>query len=404
MKAPIPIQSKNNINRHDIKSTVALVSCRQYDDSEVKEAVDKGIQLLGGISAFAAPGEKILLKPNLLIGDEPSKASTTHPTVLKAVAQAFIEAKADVSYGDSPGLGKPERAARGAKYQEIAQSLGLRLADFVSSQIVSFPQALLAKQLHLAKGALDADGIISLPKMKTHGFTRVTGAVKNQFGCIPGMRKAEFHVKMPDIYEFSKVLVDINLYLKPRLYIMDGIIAMEGNGPRGGEPVNMNVLLFSSDPVAIDTVCCRLMNLKPHFVPTNPIGHEAGLGTSDLNHIDIITSTGEPVGTFIKIDFKAVHRPPDRIISSPFYPKFLKNRISPRPVILKQNCIRCGKCVLQCPVKPKALNWPKAMSDKEKPLPNFNYNRCIRCYCCQEICPEKAIKIKTPLLGRLIHR
>ena len=201
------------------QANVAVVRCENYQPDRVATAVKKGINLVGGVSSFANPGEKILLKPNLLVGDKPEKGATTHPQVLQAVGQVFKERGAALSYGDSPGLGKPGRAAQQAGYKDAADSVGMRLADFQTAVTVAFPEALLAKQLVLAAGALEADGIISLSKMKTHGFTRVTGAVKNQFGCIPGLRKAEYHVKMPDVYDFSRVMVDINRYLKT--YILD---------------------------------------------------------------------------------------------------------------------------------------------------------------------------------------
>ncbi|MCP5103405.1 MAG: DUF362 domain-containing protein [bacterium] len=378
-------------------STVVVIRCEDYTIENVRDAVKRGIDLLGGVSVFARPGEKIVLKPNLLVGDHPDKSVTTHPAVFRAVGEIFKAGGADMFYGDSPGKGKPERIAKQAGIKDEADSLGIRPADFQTAVKVSFPGALLAKQLRPAAGALDADGIVSISKMKTHGFTRITGAVKNQFGCLPGLQKAEFHVKMPDIYDFSKVLVDINNYLKPRLFIMDGITAMEGNGPRGGEPREMKVLLFSTDPVALDAVFCRLIDLNPEFVPTMKFGKKTGLGTYKTNEIQLLGDALEPL---INKNFQAVRRPPDRLASAKYFPTFLKNLVSPKPVINEDRCINCGSCVLQCPVTPKAVDWPQG-NKKEKPV--YNYKHCIRCYCCQEICPEKAITIKVPPLGRLIH-
>ncbi|MCP4154698.1 MAG: DUF362 domain-containing protein [bacterium] len=374
---------------------VALIGCDSYREEPVYQAVKKGVHLLGGLSCFANPGETIVLKPNILVGDIPEKASTTHPAVFTAVAKIFKESGAKILYGDSPAVGTMERTAK-TGLNAAAEELGIQQADFRTPVKVSFNNALLAKQLALAKGALDADGIISIPKMKTHGFTRITGAVKNQFGCLPGLQKAEFHVKMPDIYDFSKVLVDINNYLKPRLYIMDGIIAMEGNGPRSGDPVAMNVLLLSSDPVALDAVFCRLIHMNPECVPTMAFGKESGLGTYLADEIDII---GDSIHNYANKNFCAVRKPPYRFVSSWYFPNFLKNYISPKPIIDKNRCSLCGQCCQQCPVKPAAL-----LNDKNnEKIPVFNYNRCIRCYCCQEICPQKAISIKTPILGKLIH-
>ncbi len=381
-----------------MKSTVAVIRCESYDEGDVKRAVREGIERVGGVSSFAKAGERIVLKPNLLAGDPPEKAVTTHPSVFTAVGEVFKSTGAVVLYGDSPGKGKPERIAQQAGIKDAADALGIELADFRTAVTVSYPEALLAKQLSLAAGVLEADGIISLPKMKAHGFTRITGAVKNQFGCLPGLQKAEFHVKMPDIFNFSKVLVDINTYLKPRLYIMDGIVAMEGNGPRGGEPVGMNVLLFSTDPVALDAVFCRLIDLKPEFVPFMAFGEESGLGTYQWDAVELV---GDDIGGLVSRDFKVERRLVDRMVSAGSFPPFLKRLISPRPVINYDYCINCGSCVLQCPVEPKAVDW---VGGGEGGKPVYDYPRCIRCYCCQEICPEKAITIKVPLLGRLIPR
>ena len=382
-----------------MRSRAAVIQCEEYSEEKVRKAVQRGIELLGGVSRFAGVGEKIVLKPNLLAGDHPDKAVTTHPMVFAAVGDVFKQSGARVFYGDSPGKGKPERIAKQAGIKERADALDIRLADFQTAIRVSFPGALLAKQLSLAAGALEADGIISIAKMKTHGFTRITGAVKNQFGCVPGLQKAEYHVKMPDIYDFSKVLVDIDRFLKPRLYIMDGIVAMQGNGPRGGEPVKMNVLLFSEDPVALDSVFCRLIDLDPEFVPFMRLGRETGLGTYMGDEIEIV---GHPdIESLVNKSFRVVRRPPDRFASSRAFPAFLKNLVSPRPVIIEETCVNCGSCVVQCPVSPKAVDWPEGKPGKK---PVYNYKRCIRCYCCQEICPEKAVTIDVPLLGKFIYR
>ena len=249
------------------KSKVALIRCETYDDETVLNSVRRGVELLGGLATYAKPGERIVLKPNVLIGSNPDSCVTTHPAVLKAVGRLFKEAGAIVSYGDSPAFGKCEFNLRLAKLKQVGDEIGLVVADFDSGRAVSHKEALLIKSFTIANGVLEADGLVSLPKFKAHPLVRFTGVIKNQFGCIPGLRKSQFHSKLPDPYDFATMLVDLNTFIKPRLFIMDGIMAMEGNGPRSGDPKRMNVLLLSSDPIALDATACRIIDLTPRSCP-----------------------------------------------------------------------------------------------------------------------------------------
>jgi len=379
------------------KSAVALVRCVEYRDELVSQAVKRGIDLLGGITAFVRPGEKIVMKPNVLIGSDPARSVTTHPTVFRAVGKLLQKAGAVVSYGDSPSFGRCELNLRMAGLKAVGDELGLTLADFDHGREVVHKTALLNKKFVFANGILEADGVVSLPKLKTHGLTRFTGAVKNQFGCIPGILKGQFHMKMPDPYDFATMLVDINTFVRPRLYVMDGIVAMEGNGPRNGRPHPMNVLLFSRDPVALDAVACRMIDLNPEFVPTSRPGEKSGLGTYHDDNIDVL---GDKLETFVARDFQVVRKPPVPATSGAVR-TFLKNQLTPRPVIDQAKCTACGTCIEMCPVGPTALDWMR--HEAGQPL-KYNYSQCIRCYCCQETCPEGAITIRRPILGRLLFR
>lgn len=375
---------------------LALVRCEDYDESRVYDAVEKGLSLLGGAERFITPGETILLKVNLLAGAAPAKAVTTHPSVLKAVAQHFQHAGANVTYGDSPGFGRPESAAEHAGLAEVARSLNLEFADFNTGKAVSFHEGHLIKQFTIARGVLEADGVISLPKMKTHALTRMTGAIKNQFGCIPGLLKGEFHARLQDLEQFAQMLVDLTLLIRPRLYIMDAVVAMEGNGPRGGNPRPMSALLFSSDPVALDTAACRMMTLDPAQVPTIRRGEESGLGTPAPSEV-----LGDPLESFLARDFDAKRGKaiPTGSMNG-LLARLLRNILVPRPVLDPSRCTRCGTCVNVCPATPKAVDFRQNSSISP---PTYDYSLCFRCYCCQEMCPESAISVKTPLVGRLLH-
>jgi uncharacterized protein (DUF362 family)/Pyruvate/2-oxoacid:ferredoxin oxidoreductase delta subunit len=379
------------------KAKVALVRCGTYEEGKVFEAVHSGLNLIGGISAFTKPGEKIVMKPNVLIGSNPESCVTTHPSVFKAVGRILKESGTTVYYGDSSAFGKSETNMRKSGLKQAGDEMGFLLADFDSGRLVHHKDGVLIKNFTIANGALDADGIVSLPKFKTHGIVRFTGAAKNQFGCIPGLLKGQYHVKLADPYDFSTMLVDLNMVLKPRLYIMDGISAMEGNGPRSGKAKKMNVLLFSSDPIALDATACRIIGFDPEFVPTSSPGEKAGLGTYHAENIEVM---GEDIVSFLDSSFNVVLTPPMRCTSGRLR-TFVKNQICERPVIDRSKCSICGTCVKMCPVEPKAVNWHTG--DKTRP-PSYKYNRCIRCYCCQETCPEGAISIENPFLSKIFSR
>lgn len=378
--------------------SVAVIRCDSYKPERVLNSLRKGIDIMGGISSLFRSGESILIKPNMLIGDHPDKGVTTHPVVLAGLADILLENNYSVTYGDSPGFGSLKRASDGSGIKTVFDQRDIPPSDFETVEHVSFPGGSILKRVPLAKGVIESEALISVSKMKTHGFTRITGAVKNQFGCVPGLIKSEFHVKMPDTLNFSKVLHDINNLIKPRLYIMDGIMAMEGNGPRGGNAVPMNTLLFSTDPVALDMVFCKLIDLDPEFVPTMRSPEDENLMIYSYKDVEL---AGDDINSMINPEFNVTRKKFERFPSAGSFPTFLKNLISPKPVTDYNTCKNCGKCVLQCPTDPKSVNW---RDEGDFPYPVYDYKTCIRCYCCQEICPHKSITIKTPLLGKLIRR
>jgi uncharacterized protein (DUF362 family)/NAD-dependent dihydropyrimidine dehydrogenase PreA subunit len=383
------------VNETAKKSKVALVPCASYDDAEVLAAMKTGLDIIGGIGCFVKPGEKIVLKPNVLIGASPDKCVCTNPAVLKAAGKIFLEAGAVVTCGDSPGFGGAGLNMSLAGLKQAADEIGIGPADFSHGRAVMHQKALLNHRFVIANGVLDADGLISLSKLKTHGLTRMTGAVKNQFGCIPGMLKNQHHARTPDPYHFAMMLVDLNTLIKPRLFIMDAVMAMEGNGPRSGKPRKMGVLLLSTDPIALDAVVCKLINLDPAFVPTSVPGEKAGLGTYHYENIEIVGAKAEDYicGDFDVVRKPVVARARGRVST------FIKNRFSPRPTIDPPLCNQCGTCVENCPVTPKAVDW--VGGDQTRP-PVHNYDRCIRCFCCQELCPQGAISVQETLLGRML--
>ena len=379
-----------------VKSRVALAACGDYDDAKVYAAVKKCCELIGGIENIIKPGEKIILKPNVLLGSAPEKCVCTHPSILKAAGRLLKEAGARVSCGDS-AFGSAVMHMRMSGLKQAADDLNIPIEDFSKGIAVSNPDGLLMKRFTIAEAVWAADGLVSLPKLKAHGLTRITGAVKNQFGCLPGLLKNQQHARLADPHDFSTMLVDLNMAIKPRLYIMDAVMAMEGNGPRSGTPRKLGVIMVSTDPVALDAAACKLVNINPEFVPTMGPGEKAGLGTHHYENIEFL---GDDIENLICKDFICVRKPVEHDESGAIK-TFFKNRISPRPVIDKKKCTMCGICVNHCPVFPKAVEW---VNNNHKRPPRHNYGRCIRCFCCQEMCQSEAIEIKETLLGRVFYR
>ncbi|MFH1446126.1 MAG: DUF362 domain-containing protein [Chloroflexota bacterium] len=385
----------SNYTYPSTKPKVALVRCESYAETELEQTVARGLNLLGGADTFFNPGETLLLKPNILIGENPKKHVTTHPAVFNAVAKALQEAGAQLTYGDSPAFGPPQVSTALSGLAAVADALNIPLADFVHGQLVSFPQGNLIKQFTIARGVLAADGIISISKFKTHALTRLTGAVKNLFGCIPGLLKSQFHATLNDELQFGKMLLDLNSLLRPRLCVMDAIMGMEGNGPRNGTVRKVSLLIFANDPSAMDAVAARLMALDPLLVPTLAAAEEWQAGTAENYKL-----LGDPIEAFIMKDYKVNRSSASTTKAKGMFAKLFKDISSPRPVINQEKCTACGTCVDICPVTPKALSF---RGDEGNLPPIYDYDLCIRCYCCQETCPYDAITVKTPFLGRILQ-
>jgi ferredoxin len=276
---------------------------------------------------------------------------------------------------------------------DAADRQGVPQADFETGEDVVFPGGAQNKRFHIARSALSAGFIVNLPKLKTHGLTGMTGALKNMFGVIPGNRKAEFHLRHPDPVSFSRMLVDLNALMKAPLAVMDAVQAMEGNGPSGGKIVEVGLLIVSRDPVAMDAVACRIMGMDPMSLPLIALAEKAGLGAALEDRIELRGAGSRPAR---RRAFERAGRSPGSAVP-PFLLRFAKRIAVARPVIDPGRCARCGQCIKACPSKPPGLGRQDSTG-----VPRYNYGACIRCYCCQEICPEGAISLKTPLLGRAL--
>lgn len=377
-----------------MKSKVVLLPCGEYDEEKVYTLLKQGLYLVGGVEALIPKDGKILLKPNLLKRAEVEKAVITHPVVVGAFARILREnGYEQIVLADSCGHGTTQAVIRGTGMDTYLEKYQIPAIDYSEGIKVDYPQGIQAKEFILPKELLEKNCVISLSKMKTHALERITGAVKNSYGFVYGFHKAKGHTQYPSADSFARMLIDLNKCVAPKLYVMDGIVAMEGNGPGSGDPVQMNVMLMSTDPVALDSVFSRLVYLKPEMVPTNYHGEKMGLGTWKEEEITLLTPDGE-----ISMS-EAVKRygNPQFNVDRTEVRKNIWTRMAgalnifqKKPYIEADKCVRCGICVQSCPVPGKAVDFRKG---KGKP-PVYDYKKCIRCFCCQEMCPKKAIKVK----------
>ena len=378
-----------------VKSKVVLLPCREYDEEKIHMLLKQGLDFLGGVETLIPKEAKVLLKPNLLKKAEVEKAVITHPVVVGAFARILWESGYEnIVLADSCGHGTTQAVIRGTGMDAYLEKYHIPAIDYSEGVKTAYPQGIQAKEFILPKELLEQDCVISLSKMKTHALERITGAVKNSYGFVYGFHKAKGHTQYPSADSFARMLIDLNKCVAPKLYVMDGIVAMEGNGPGSGDPVPMNVLLMSTDPVALDSVFSRLVYLKPEMVPTNYHGEKMGLGTWKEEEITLLTT---PDGEISMADAVKKYGNPDFNVDRTEVRKNIWTRMAgalnifqKKPYIEADKCVRCGICVQSCPVPGKAVDFRKG---KDKP-PVYDYKKCIRCFCCQEMCPKKAIKVK----------
>jgi len=378
-----------------VQAKVVLKFCPDYT-ADVEKCLREGLSEWGGMSTFVKPGQRVLLKVNLLMKKRPEEAVTTHPSVVEAVVRLVQEAGGIPIIGDSPGgpytVNALQTIYTKSGLREVAERTGAILNEDIGQTTFQYPEGKIVKSLTVTNCVLNSDIVIPISKLKTHGMMTFTGAVKILFGVIPGLLKAEYHLKMFKISDFADLLVDIAAWVNPALSIMDGVVGMEGDGPSSGNPRNIGALIMSTDPFALDIVAADLIGLKPEKVPTLMAARARGL-TSHLNELEL---KGDPRSLWRIEKFiipKAVSTNFLDMVPLPQSVKdFVVNHLRPLPMFEHEKCVGCRDCVNNCP--PKAL----IMNENQRPI--VDLQACIRCFCCQELCPHHAVKLFKPWLGR----
>ncbi|MFH1073649.1 MAG: DUF362 domain-containing protein [Candidatus Firestonebacteria bacterium] len=374
-----------------MENKVAIIKCRTYNEDRVYLAVKESLELIGGLGLFVKPGMRVLVKPNLLSAVAPERAVTTHPSVVKAVIRLVKEAEGIPFLGDCHGgiLTGTETLLSETKMTEAASAAG---AEIVNLEKLGSD---LYEGIAVSKGIKEFDRIINVCKFKTHGLTILTGAVKNSFGMIPGMHKASMHRLYPETKDFSEMLLKVSGIVKPALSILDGIIGMEGDGPIGGNPKNIGVILASKDPLSLDFVMAKIAGFEPLTLPVLSLAVKKGFKPEEVKIV------GEPLDGVILKDFKPPYTfTAEGVGKKPGLAGKIKTLLQPylwklvtiKPVINNSKCQKCNECVEACPVK--AINY-------EQGFPRVVNKKCIECYCCHELCRYKAIDFKKNLLVKM---
>ncbi len=336
--------------------------------------IDSLLTPLGHLNNYIKKGERTLLKVNLLIASIPSKAVVTNPLLVKKTAEAVIKTGGEPYIGDSPSgqftKRRLKRVYEKAGLVKISKELGIELNFDTEVKKVSIPHGKRLKKVPICDFILNADKIISLPKIKTHSYQIMTLALKHMYGAVPGLTKAKYHSTNIRRTSFADMLLDLHSVVKANLIIMDGIVGMQGQGPASGIPVNIGVILAAENAIAMDIAVCKILGIEPVGVPVLKRAKVRGLWPKEIIYPQL-TPDDVKYNDFI-------------LPSTASYILTGKKTPEQSPKVTSK-CNSCGLCVEICPKKVITIASQRAQID---------YSGCIKCYCCHEVCPEEAIELE----------
>ncbi len=377
---------------------VSLVKCEEYRDDLLEDAIGRSLAHIGfPLSSFE--NKNVALKPNFLMAAAADRAVITHPAFFRAVARLVQAHGGRVVLIESPAMESVKKVMRKCEYLPIVEELGVLVPSDGRKGVVLNPDDRKFRRFEVLGSVLDVDVIVNLPKLKTHGLTTITCAVKNLFGLVPGLDKSQWHLKAPGRKEFGELMLDLNEALlygmgspKPMLHLVDAVVGLEGNGPgASGTPRKIGAILAGTSAVATDFVAADLIGFDPREIPSVAGGFERKLGVSSAAEVECV---GEEIDRMRLKDF----RPSRHGISTatldrwPFNRKGFRNLFTSKPVPRAERCTLCYQCMAICP----AGAIERAEGGGE--VPRYDYDKCIRCYCCMEICPEAAVDLKSGAL------
>ncbi len=360
------------------------------DYSEVDKAINQAVGLLGGFNRFISDGQKVLIKPNLVSPVDESTGIITHRKVISAIIDIGQKKSCQISVGDSSGFnmrGATETVLEKTGVKQLCREKDVSILNFDNQQPfkANIPNGIVLHDVYLAKPVIQTDIVINAPKLKTHVLTKMTGAIKNMFGAVPGGQKSILHRNGSNPERFAALLTDIYSVVTPKLTIMDAVTGIGGFW-REQDKISPGLIIASEDGVALDAVASIILGIEPLKVPTLRIAEERGLGIASPDRIDLIGPSVDKVkprqGLLKRLSLPS--------LASYSFGFLVSNE---QPVVDSTRCNVCGRCIKVCP-----MDAIKIVDEKLE----FDLEKCILCFCCLELCPERAIELTRGFLGDLI--
>ena len=369
-----------------MNTKISVRKCKEYDIDKIYDLISDIYKKTDGPEVN---GKKVLIKPNILSDDDPVKCISTHPVVVEAMIRFLQASGASVFVGDSCAVHSQKFRGEKSGIYNACEKTGAAWVDFMKNPI---EKKLRKGKIKIASIVEEVDLIISMPKFKNHELVYFTGAIKNTLGLVPGFTKAKQHALHQDRSSFGEFLVDLNEAVLPDYFFMDAIMGMEGPGPGRGLPVEIGLLLGSTNPLVLDMTASKIAGYEPIVIPTSKSAFFRKKWLQD--EADILYD-GPNINTLIKKDFKKIPITGNRNIALQFVMKRIKplRKLERRPVFIHENCTGCLKCVKICPVNAIELHPIK------KNYIVLTDSKCIRCFCCSEVCTDNAVEIRRKVFG-----
>ena len=377
---------------------VALSRAEEYDFDNIKEILKSHFATIGADAEFFA-GKKVAVKPNLVMKKEPEAAATTHPVVLDALLSLLKDLGVTPVIAESPGglytQARLEGIYKVCGITEVAKKYGDILNKDVTWHKMTFDKGVMCREFDIITPLYEADVVIDLCKLKSHSLTKMSAAIKNLYGSVPGITKFEMHAAYPENDRFIGMICDLcRMFFeqKEMIAITDAIIGMEGNGPTGGEPRKIGCILTSRSPFVSDVVAEKILG----FEGTVPMVREAvkrGYAPESADLVEICGERPEELAVKNFVEPDSTKGGGSALVH--FTSGKWGDIFAPKPKINLSLCKGCGECAASCPqhtIEMKVKNGRRYAHIIRKD--------CIRCFCCQELCPFVAIGTKkNALLG-----